>query len=151
MLASFPVLLMAFASAFGARDAELPGPAPVVKWEEEVSWELFLKPFGTLRMLKKPLSTSTDEEWRALSQVLVAPIKPIVRDPLQPIPGLTLRVAQDALPSVVGAPKFVSTFAGTPVLTSGPLSFEAGLQIPVFDDQPGRPEPEFLLQLRLQF
>ena len=55
------------------------------------------------------------------------------------------------MPGVAGDPKLLSSFAGTPVLPSGRLSFEAGVRIPVFDDRPGLPEPELLLQFRLQF
>lgn len=173
MWAPLAVLLMVVASAFGALDTELPGPVPTVDERSEAGRELPLDPVSPTPMatpaaLPTPAAAPVETmrqaveaeaasfvlpapQLRVLDEILVDPIQPAVLDPLQAIPGVTLRTVQDAMPGVVGDPKLLSSFAGTPVLPSGRLSFEAGVQIPVFDDRPGLPEPEFLLQFRLQF
>ena len=163
---------MVVASAFGALDTELPGPVPTVDLRSVAGRELPLDSAGPTPItppVAMPAAAAAPVEaieqaveadasfvvpspqLRALDQVLVDPIQPAVLDPLQTIPGLTLRTAQDAMPGVAGNPKLLSSFAATPVLPNGRLSFEAGVRIPVFDDRPGMPEPEFLLQFRLQF
>lgn len=168
MWAPLAVLLMVVASAFGAIDTELPGPVPTVEWGTEVGRELPLDSATPTLAVATSASALIGEgkeavpvgaasfvvpapQLRELDQLLIDPIQPAVLDPLQTIPGFTLRTAQDAMPGVAGDPKLLSSFAGTPLMNDGRLSFEAGVQIPVFDDRPGLPEPEFLLQFRLQF
>lgn len=173
MWAPLAVLLMVVASAFGALDTELPGPVLTLNEWSEAGRELPLDPVSPTPMaasvaLPTPVaalvgmmmrvaearvtsSVFPAPQLRMLDEILVDPIQPATRNPLQTIPGVTLRAVKDGIPGVVGSPKLLSSFAGTPVLPSGRLSFEAGVQIPVFDDHPGMPEPEFLLQFRLQF
>lgn len=164
---------MVVASAFGALDTEHPGPVRTVDERSEAGRELPLDPASPTPMAAPaaqltPAAAPVDTigqaveaeaasmilpapQLRMLDELLVDPIQPAVLDPLQTIPGVTLRTVQDGMPGVAGDPKLLSSFAGTPVLPSGRLSFEAGVRIPVFDDRPGLPEPELLLQFRLQF
>lgn len=67
------------------------------------------------------------------------------------IPGLGVRAERDFLPGVAGNPQLLSSFAGRELFSDGRLSLEAGVQLPLFDDRPGLPEPEFIVQFRLQF
>lgn len=162
MWAPVAVLLALVASAIGAiggDDAEsTPATAgtavPAVRPAMELGLGLGVTPTDrgivaseASARIEPVLPVETDD---ALERILAGASLPVINDG-STIPGVDLRMVQDALPGVAGDPKLLSSFAGRNLLESGRLSLEAGVQVPLFDDRPGLPEPEFLLQFRLQF
>ena len=171
MWAPLAVLLMVFASALGALETE-PGLAATEDEDATAGVELALESAsGSVLPLDEPLAAVlTPGSVQAAAAVtpiaasaMVAPeplgiseelVEPMALPPLAPerrIPGFDLRAERDALPGVAGDPRLLRSVAARPLLPSGRLTFEAGVQVPIFDDRPGMPEPEFLFGFRFQF
>jgi hypothetical protein len=179
MWAPLAVLLMILATALGARGAgveasNLADPETVEPTREKSALDS-----GRLRAELTPVDASAffnrsalgngvfpvvrpelDSffEARELAELLLRPIvlpdsagESTLPGVFSEFPSLGIRAQRDSLPGVAGSPRLLSSFAGHELFHDGPLSLEAGVQLPLFDDRPGFPEPEFILQFRLQF
>ena len=173
------VLLMILATALGARGAgveasnaaaiEAARPIAVEAHRSEESSRPELTPVnasafldltalgnGVFPVVSPALASNYDS--RELDSLLAEPIvlpgpagEPTLPGVFREFPSLGLRAQRDTLPGVAGSPQMLSSFAGHELFLDGRWSFEAGVQLPLFDDRPGLPEPEFIVQFRLQF
>ncbi len=179
MWAPLAVLLMILATALGARGAGVEASKhatsePIEPSSEERAFGLVrsraeLTPVDASAFLDRsalgngvfpvvqPELTSLFEA-RELDELLIRPIvqPDAVDEPSLPgvfgeFPSLGIRAERDSLPGVAGSPRLLSSFAGHELIRDGRWSLEAGVQVPLFDDRPGLPEPEFIVQFRLQF
>jgi len=179
MWAPVAVLLMILATALGAREAGVEASDLAISEPIEPSSEERTLGFGRSRAELTPVDASAflDRsalgngvfpvmqpelaaffEARELDEMLLRPI--VLPDAagdasLQGVfgefPSLGIRAQRDSLPGVAGSPMLLSSFAGHELIHDGRWSLEAGVQLPLFDDRPGLPEPEFIVQFRLQF
>lgn len=179
MWAPLTVLLMILATALGARGAgieasklaavELTQPSDkerVLSMERSpaeltpVNASAFLDPAARgngVFPVVSPALVSTYEA-RELDELLGEPIvlpgaagEPSLPGVFSEFPSLGIRAQRESLPGLVGNPQMLSSFAGHELFLDGRWSLEAGVQLPMFDDLPGLPEPEFIIQFRLQF
>lgn len=179
MWAPLTVLLMILATALGARGAGVEASklaevesAPTIKGDKYPGMERSrseLTPVNASAFLDlaargngvfpvvSPALVSTYES-RALDELLGESIvlpgaagEPSLPGVFSEFPSLGIRSQRDTLPGVAGNPQMLSSFAGHELFLDGRWSLEAGVQLPMFDDRPGLPEPEFIIQFRLQF
>lgn len=179
MWAPAAVLLMILATALGARGAGVEASnvvvvesAPPIETERVLRNErsraeltpanasAFLDPAalgnGVFPVVSPALASTY--EIRELDALLLEPIElpgpaalPSLPGVFREFPSLGIRAQRDSLPGVAGNPQMLSSFAGHELFQDGRWSLEAGVQLPMFDDRPGLPEPEFIVQFRLQF
>jgi hypothetical protein len=179
MWAPLAVLLMVLATALGARGAGVEASNAAVmestgSSESERGLDLErsrpeLTPVNASAFLDLPSlgngvfpvvspQLASSYASRGIDALLLEPIvmpgpagEPALPGVFREFPSLGIRAQRDSLPGVAGSPQMLSSFAGHELIRGGRWSLEAGVQLPIFDDLPGLPEPEFIVQFRLQF
>jgi hypothetical protein len=179
MWAPLTVLLMILATALGARGAGVAASNGIAKESTKPSVEERALGFERSHAELTPVNASAFLDRAALGNGVFPVVRPALassyeaRDlddfPLEPIvmtgatgeptlpgvfsefPSLGIRAQRDSLPGAAGSPRMLSSFARYELFHDGRWSLEAGVQLPMFDDVPGLPEPEFIVQFRLQF